>query len=103
MSESRVRENRTHGSMRRREATTASRASTRRAAAEAPRRPYTRPQPAARPLAIHLTYAQVQRQSSGGNRASAGGVCVRNTTDSRYVGFVRHPRLNAAALVPSQA
>jgi hypothetical protein len=40
MSESRVRENRTHGSMRRREATTASRASTRRAAEEASRRPY---------------------------------------------------------------
>jgi hypothetical protein len=40
MSESRVRENRMHGSMRRREATTASRASTRRAAAEASRRPY---------------------------------------------------------------
>jgi hypothetical protein len=40
MSESRVRENRMHGSMRRREATNASRASTRRAAAEASRRPY---------------------------------------------------------------
>jgi hypothetical protein len=40
MSVSRVRENRMHGSMRRREATTASRASTRRAAAEASRRPY---------------------------------------------------------------
>jgi hypothetical protein len=40
MSESRVRENRTHGSMRRREATNASRASTRRTAAEASRRPY---------------------------------------------------------------
>jgi hypothetical protein len=40
MSESRVRENRTHGSMRRREATNASRARTRRAAAEASRRPY---------------------------------------------------------------
>ena len=43
MSESRVRENRTHGSMRRREATTASRASTRRAAEEASRRPYKPP------------------------------------------------------------
>src|ERR1039458_7586398 len=40
MSVSRVRENRMHGSMRRREATTASRASTGRAAAEASRRPY---------------------------------------------------------------
>jgi transposase InsO family protein len=40
MSVSRVRENRMHGSMRRREATTASRASTRRAAMEASRRPY---------------------------------------------------------------
>ena len=40
MSESRVRENRTHGSMRRREATNPSRASTRRAAAETSRRPY---------------------------------------------------------------
>jgi hypothetical protein len=40
MSESRVRENRMHGSMRRREATNASRARTRRAAAEASRRPY---------------------------------------------------------------
>jgi putative transposase len=40
MSVSRVRENRMHGSMRRREAITASRASTRRAAAEASRRPY---------------------------------------------------------------
>jgi len=40
MSVSRVRENRMHGSMRRREATPASRASTRRAAAEASRRPY---------------------------------------------------------------
>jgi putative transposase len=40
MSVSRVRENRMHGSMRRREATTASRASTRRAAVEASRRPY---------------------------------------------------------------
>ena len=40
MSESRVRENRMHGSMRRREATTASRASTRRAAEGASRRPY---------------------------------------------------------------
>ena len=43
MSESRVRENRMHGSMRRREATTASRASTRRAAEEASRRPYNDP------------------------------------------------------------
>ena len=42
MSVSRVRENRMHGSMRRREATTASRASTRRAAMEASRRPYMR-------------------------------------------------------------
>ncbi len=40
MSVSRVRENRMHGSMRRREATKTSRASTRRAAAEASRRPY---------------------------------------------------------------
>jgi hypothetical protein len=40
MSVSRVRENRMHGSMRRREATNASRASTRRAAADASRRPY---------------------------------------------------------------
>jgi transposase InsO family protein len=40
MSVSRVRENRMHGSMRRREATPASRASTCRAAAEASRRPY---------------------------------------------------------------
>jgi transposase InsO family protein len=40
MSVSRVRENRMHGSMRRREATTASRANTRRAAMEASRRPY---------------------------------------------------------------
>jgi putative transposase len=40
MSVSRVRENRMHGSMRRREAITVSRASTRRAAAEASRRPY---------------------------------------------------------------
>jgi hypothetical protein len=40
MSVSRVRENRMHGSMRRREATTTSRASTRRAAADASRRPY---------------------------------------------------------------
>src|ERR1039457_1791188 len=43
MSETRGRENRTHGSMRRREATTASRASTRRAAEEASRRPYNAP------------------------------------------------------------
>jgi hypothetical protein len=40
MSESCVRENRMHSSMRRREAATASRASTRRAAEEASRRPY---------------------------------------------------------------
>jgi hypothetical protein len=40
MSESRVRENRMHGSMRRREATNTSRASTCRAVAEASRRPY---------------------------------------------------------------
>ncbi len=41
MSVSRVRENRMHGSMRRREATPDSRASTCRAAEEASRRPYT--------------------------------------------------------------
>ncbi len=40
MSVSRVRENRMHGSMRRAEATPDSRASTRRAAEEASRRPY---------------------------------------------------------------
>jgi len=41
MSESRVRENRMHGSRRRREAISASRASTRRAAGQTSRRPYT--------------------------------------------------------------
>ena len=43
MSVSRVRENRMHGSMRRREASPASRASTRRTALAASRRPYVRP------------------------------------------------------------
>ena len=51
MSVSRVRENRMHGSMRRREATPDSRASTRRAAEEASRRPYS---PLRTPLLSHV-------------------------------------------------
>jgi hypothetical protein len=95
MSESRVRENRTHGSMRRREATTASRASTCRAAAQASRRPYSPVVADSHDLAVGATIGTV-----GGCR-NIGAVRVGAETLVMALNFVGCDRGQLLLMPPS--
>jgi hypothetical protein len=106
MSESRVRENRTHGSMRRREATTASRASTRRAAEEASRRPYNNHYdflPGKQRLLLGLLAASA-RGPRDANDLSAARVCQRQdlALELRAAGVAVYARCYAPSVPACQ-
>jgi hypothetical protein len=73
MSESRVRENRMHGSMRRREATSTSRASTRRTEEHASRRPYTS---SVGPRALHVRTGRYGAEMEPVTMSTARGEAV---------------------------